>query len=79
MLWHRIAWTLSHDRLPSSVIGVHVTPREEKDDLHVITVWNRNFLLEEDIFETEDRLRKAGIHLTMTYKPDIHSAIGIYR
>ena len=56
-----------------------MTPREENNDQHVIMVWNSNFLKDDDVFEIEQNLRKVGIELTMTYKPDIHSAIGIYR
>ena len=79
-LWHRVAWCLAHDRLPSAVLEVHVTTREQKQEhTHVISIHTRDFTQEDEIFEVEKALRKTGITNTMTYKPDIHSALGIYR
>lgn len=52
---------------------------EKPKYLHVVTIWNRDHTKEEDILAAEKVIRDIGVKNRMVYKPDIFSAIGVYR
>jgi len=46
---------------------------------HVIIAYNTDYTDIEQVMRVENLLRSAGVNTPLTYKPDIYSALGIYR
>merc|ERR1719209_217298 len=73
--------------LGSSVYMVKVSPRqdvhgvskEQSKGEHVICVYNTDYKDTEQVMRVENLMRSAGVATNLTYKPDIFSALGIYR
>ncbi len=83
-VWRRVAWCLAAGKLPRSCASVSVTPANDLGDRdsgsHVLSVWNRDYGEEGEVLRAEKALRaSAAVTCGMTYKPDIFSAVGIYR
>merc|ERR1712142_601346 len=46
---------------------------------HMVSVYTKDFTDEDNVFQVEKALRKIPIKHQLTYKPDLFSALGIYR
>ncbi len=88
-VWKRVAWSLAYDKFPASCVSASVTPLNDLEggpadtrdtSTHVIALWNRDYRDEEAVLAAEKALRAhAGIRCSLAYKPDIFSAVGVYR
>ena len=82
-VWSKVAKTLLSGGLGSPVYMVKVSPvddvTQEKSVEHVLIVYNTDYTNTDQIMRVENLLRSAGVHTPLTYKPDIFSALGIYR
>ena len=87
-LWKKAAWCLAYGKMPEGCVSLSVTPlsdaggEEAKAEpcMHVLSAWNRDSGVEGEVRAVEAVLRsEVGIRCSMTYKPDIFSAVGIYR
>jgi len=85
-IWSNISTTLISGGLGPHVFMVKVSPLNDlnksevlEDSEHVICVYNTNYKDEEQVMRVENLMRSAGICNNLTYKPDIFSALGIYR
>merc|ERR1712098_389023 len=70
--------------LGASVYMVKVSPKqdfnpEQSKGAHVICVYNTDYKDTDQVMKVENLIRCAGVHTNLTYKPDIFSALGIYR
>eukprot|EP00092_Neocalanus_flemingeri_P037012 GFUD01040295.1.p1 GENE.GFUD01040295.1~~GFUD01040295.1.p1 ORF type:complete len:439 (-),score=165.05 GFUD01040295.1:19-1335(-) len=70
--------------LGPSVYMVKVSPVEDIDPNlargeHVICVYNTDYKDTEQVMRVENLMRSAGVETLLNYKPDIFSALGIYR
>ena len=81
--WNKVAKTLLSGGLGSPVYMVKVSPvddvTQEKSVEHVLIVYNTDYTNTDQIMRVENLLRSAGVLTPLTYKPDIFSALGIYR
>ena len=83
-VWSKLATTLMCGGLGPSEYMVKVSPvqdiqPEQSRGEHVICVYNTNYKDTEQVMRVENLLRSAGVTTVLTYKPDIFSALGIYR
>jgi len=83
-VWGKLATTLLCGGLGPSVYMVKVSPMqdinpEQSRGEHVICVYNTDYKDTEQVMRVETLLRSAGVTTNLTYKPDIFSALGIYR
>jgi len=83
-VWSKLATTLMCGGLGPSVYMVKVSPRqdihpEQSRGEHVICVYNTDYKDTEQVMRVENLMRSAGVTTILTYKPDIFSALGIYR
>jgi len=82
-VWNKVAKTLLSGGLGSPVYMVKVSPvddvTQEKSVEHVLMVYNTDYTNTDQIMRVENLLRSAGVLTPLTYKPDIFSALGIYR
>merc|ERR1719186_2490665 len=83
-VWSKLATTLMCGGLGPSVYMVKVSPvqdiqPEQARGEHVICVYNTNYKDTEQVMRVENLMRSAGVTTILTYKPDIFSALGIYR
>ena len=51
---------------------------EPKAPCFVICVYTKDFTNEEEVWAVEESLRKLGITVSLCYKPDIYTTLGIY-
>jgi len=56
-----------------------VSSRDREQSTHVICVYTEDFTNKEQVRAVEKGLRKIGVTSVMTYKPDVHTTLGIYR
>jgi len=83
-VWSKLATTLMCGGLGPSVYMVKVSPvqdvqPEQSRGEHVICVYNMDYKDTEQVMRVENLMRSAGVTTILTYKPDIFSALGIYR
>jgi len=83
-VWTKLATTLMCGGLGPSVYMVKVSPVEDIDPNlargeHVICVYNTDYKDTEQVMRVENLMRSAGVATQLNYKPDIFSALGIYR
>jgi len=85
-IWSTIAKALLSGVLGPFVYMVKVSPvndvgskQAQEDKEHVICVYNTDYRDTEQVMKVEYLLRFAGVDTPLTYKPDIFSALGIYR
>ena len=83
-VWSRVAVTLLSGGLGSPVYMVKVSPLEDvnleqADGEHVLIVYNTDYRDTEQVMRVENLLRSAGVTSALNYKPDVFSALGIYR
>jgi hypothetical protein len=82
-LWLRITWAMELGKLPDGCVMANVSTASAATDddsrNHVIELWNRDFHDEDCILAIERSARQLGVRLPMKYKPDIFTAVGIYR
>ena len=82
-VWNKVAKTLLSGGLGSPVYMVKVSPvddvTQEKTLDHVLIVYNTDYTNTDQVMRVENLLRSAGVLTPLTYKPDIFSALGIYR
>jgi len=83
-VWCKLATTMMCGGLGPSVYMVKVSPKpdinpEQSRGEHVICVYNTDYKDTEQVMRVETLLRSAGVTTNLTYKPDIFSALGIYR
>merc|ERR1719470_365730 len=55
-----------------------VNPSVSRGD-HVLVVYNTCYTDTQQVMRVENRLRSVGLYLPLNYKPDVFSALGIYR
>ncbi len=67
-------------------ISAKVSPVDDLDSnarlesyRHVICIYNNNFNNYDAVMDLEKQIRKAGIKCPLQYKPDVYTALGIYR
>jgi len=83
-VWGKLAMALMCGGLGPSVYNVKVSPVEDIDPNlsrgeHVICVYNMDYQDTEQVMRVENLVRCAGVATVLNYKPDIFSALGIYR
>ena len=83
-VWGKLATTLMCGGLGPSVYMVKVSPvqdvqPEQSRGEHFICVYNMDYKDTEQVMRVENLMRSAGVTTILTYKPDIFSALGIYR
>ena len=83
-VWGKVARTLLSGGLGSPVYMVKVSPVDDSkmpqaDGEHVLIVYNTDYRSTEQVMRVENLLRSAGVASPLNYKPDIFSALGIYR
>jgi len=83
-VWGKLATTMMCGGLGPSVYMVKVSPKQDiQPELsrgeHVICVYNTDYKDTEQVMRVENLMRSAGVATNLTYKPDIFSALGIYR
>jgi len=83
-MWSKLALALMCGGLGPSVYMVKVSPVEDIDPNlsrgeHVICVYNIDYQDTEQVMRVENLMRSAGVATVLNYKPDIFSALGIYR
>ena len=83
-VWGKLAMALMCGGLGPSVYMVKVSPVEDIDPNlsrgeHVICVYNTDYQDTEQVMRVENLVRSAGVATVLNYKPDIFSALGIYR
>jgi len=83
-VWSKLATALMCGGLGPSVYMVKVSPVEDMDPNlsrgeHVICVYNTDYKDTEQVMRVENLMRSAGVETVLNYKPDIFSALGIYR
>jgi len=83
-VWGKLAMALMCGGLGPSVYNVKVSPVEDIDPNlsrgeHVICVYNVDYQDTEQVMRVENLVRSAGVATVLNYKPDIFSALGIYR
>merc|ERR1712025_1216094 len=83
-VWGKLATTMMCGGLGPSVYMVKVSPKEDihpelSRGEHVICVYNTDYKDTEQVMRVENLMRSAGVTTNLTYKPDIFSALGIYR
>eukprot|EP00092_Neocalanus_flemingeri_P008483 GFUD01009140.1.p1 GENE.GFUD01009140.1~~GFUD01009140.1.p1 ORF type:complete len:649 (-),score=224.49 GFUD01009140.1:8-1954(-) len=83
-VWAKLAISLMCGGLGPSVYMVKVSPVEDIDPSlargeHVICVYNTDYKDTEQVMRVENLMRSAGVETLLNYKPDIFSALGIYR
>jgi len=83
-VWGKLAIALMCGGLGPSVYNVKVSPVEDIDPNlsrgeHVICVYNMDYQDTEQVMRVENLVRSAGVATVLNYKPDIFSALGIYR
>merc|ERR1712025_319636 len=86
-VWGKLATAMMCGELGSNVYMVKVSPRQDvpgvsrkqsKGD-HVICVYNTDYRDTGQVMKVENIIRSIGVSTDLTYKPDIFSALGIYR
>ena len=86
-VWGKLATAMMCGELGSNVYMVKVSPRQDvpgvsrkqsKGD-HVICVYNTDYRDTMQVMKVENLIRSIGVSTDLTYKPDIFSALGIYR
>ena len=80
----KLATTLLCGGLGPCVYMVKVSPindvaPDQSRGEHVIIAYNTDYTDTEQVMRVENLLRSAGVNTPLTYKPDIYSALGIYR
>jgi len=83
-VWGKLATTLLCGGLGPCVYMVKVSPLNDvapdhSRGEHVIIAYNTDYTDTEQVMRVENLLRSAGVNTPLTYKPDIYSALGIYR
>jgi len=86
-VWGKLATAMICGELGSSVYMVKVSPRQDVQGVskeqskgdHVICVYNTDYRDTRQVMKVESLMRTAGVASNLTYKPDIFSALGIYR
>ena len=83
-VWAKLATALMCGGLGPSVYMVKVSPVEDIDPNlargeQVICVYNTDYKDTEQVMRVENLMRSAGVATILNYKPDIFSALGIYR
>jgi len=83
-VWGKLATTLLCGGLGPCVYMVKVSPvndvaPDHSNGEHVIIAYNTDYTDTEQVMRVENLLRSAGVNTPLTYKPDIYSALGIYR
>ena len=80
----KLATTLKCGGLWPSLCMIKVSPvqdvqPEQSRGEHDICVYNMDYKDTEQVMRVENLMRFAGVTTILTYKPDIFSALGIYR
>jgi len=83
-VWGKLATALMCGGLGPTVYMVKVSPVEDIDPNlsrgeHVICVYNMDYQDTDQVMRVENLVRSAGVSTVLNYKPDIFSALGIYR
>ncbi|XP_062606575.1 UPF0696 protein C11orf68 homolog [Saccostrea cucullata] len=74
-LWAKIAKGVSSGVTLSTSAKISTSP----GDQHVICLYNKNFLDQEEVFESEKTIRSLGVKSRLIYKPDIYTHLGLYQ
>jgi len=79
-VWQKLAIAMFSGGLGPTVYMVKVSPAAENGkNEHVICVYNPNYQDVSQVMRVENLMRSAGVSTDLLYKPDIFSALGIYR
>jgi len=79
-VWQKLAIAMFSGGLGPTVYMVKVSPAAENGkNEHVICVYNPNYQDVGQVMRVETLMRSAGVTTDLLYKPDIFSALGIYR
>jgi len=79
-VWQKLAIAMFSGGLGPTVYMVKVSPAAENGkNEHVICVYNPNYQDVAQVMRVENLMRSAGVSTDLLYKPDIFSALGIYR
>jgi hypothetical protein len=79
-IWEKLAIAMFSGGLGPTVYMVKVSPAcEDGRNEHVICIYNPNYQDVAQVMRVENLLRSAGLRTDLLYKPDIFSALGIYR
>ena len=76
-LWDEIEKLVDEGKIWSAKVSTSAHPWTSKGK-HVICVYTKNYLDEQDVMKTREVLRQIGIENRLTYKPDIYTLLGIY-
>jgi len=82
--WMFLSSAVASEENPMPCVAAKITPVNDVENVrggkfHMVHVYTRDFTDEENVFEVEKALRKIPIKQYLTYKPDLFSALGIYR
>jgi len=87
-IWMFLASAMASDEDPMPCLAIKITPTNDVDDpentkrgrrSHMISIYTEDFTDEDNVFQVEKRLRAIPIKKDLTYKPDMFTALGIYR
>ena len=83
-MWDKVAKALLGGSLGKYVYMVKVSPVEDVNPTvsrgdHVLVIYNSLYTDTQQVMRVENRLRSVGLYLPLSYKPDVFSALGIYR
>ena len=73
-------WTTVAKAVVTGTLGsaANVFASDEEKKLYVICVYTEDFTNKEEVWAVERSLRKLGIKVTLRYKPNIYTTLGIY-
>lgn len=75
-LWRIVANAVVRGTIPS--LSAKVSAVSEKNDNHVICIYNDNFLNGEEVFALRDGIRNSMIDEPLKYNADLYTRLGIY-
>ena len=77
IIWNKITDAVLNNNLGSCISAKVATTLQGKD-IHVICVYTEDYLNINDVLNVREKLRELGFNLTLYYKPDIYTHLGIY-
>jgi len=88
-MWMFLASAMACEENPLPCLAVKITPTNDIEDpenpkrghrrSHMISIYTEDFTNEDNVFQVEKQLRAIPIKKEITYKPDMFTALGIYR
>ena len=77
-LWQQLALSMLEGRL-GPVHSMKVSPADERNERHVICIYNPDYQNRDEVMRAENLLRQARVLGDLNYKPNIFTYLGIYR